>query len=183
MQRQTFDDHPIRQFFSRALHDCLSDKLQLTEAENVEPYLVNMLVNFIHQDAIFTIRDCEGRRLSSFAEMIAEGDIRLNANSFDRERQVHRHIGDLLLFWSGLFPEFVQKIKSAPGPDALLNPVEQGRMSYYVASTFDQDPYTQEARVLRTLSEGFEDYRYGLALVRASFEGFARQGWPNGFEA
>ena len=182
MQRQRFDDHPIHQFFSQALHECLTDRLGLGDGENVESYLVNMLVTFIHQDAIFAIRNAEGQRVNSFADLIAEGDIRLKANSFDRERQVHRHIGDLLLFWSGLFPEFVSKIK-ANGPDAFLNPVEQGRMSYYVASTFDQDPYTSEAKVLRRLSDCFEEYRYGLGLVRTSFEGFARQGWPNGFEA
>jgi hypothetical protein len=52
-----------------------------------------------------------------------------------------------------------------------------------VASTFDHDPYGHEAAVLRKLSEGFEDYQYGLTLVRASFQGIAMQGWVRGYEA
>ena len=171
MYRPLSSDHPIRAFFATALHECLSDELGLgyNGAEEVESYLVDMLVRFLHQDGLHAIRDAEGRRIMKISELMAEGDVRLRADSFERERQVHRHIGDFLLFWSGMFPESVEVMASEFGLDAMLDPVDQGRTSYRVASTFDHPPYEQEAAIFRHLSDGFEDYRFGLTLVRSEF--------------
>jgi hypothetical protein len=115
--------------------------------------------------------------------MLVEADVRLNADSFDREREVHKHIGDFLLFWSGLYPEFLRKLKAPGSKDLFVDFDEQGKYSYHVVSTFDHDPYSAEAPIFRKLSAEFEQYKYGLSLVRASFSGFAAQGWLNGFEA
>ena len=175
-------DHPIRHYFAEALHDSLNVQLGLKH-EDVEAYLCQMLVEFLHNDGIFSVRDADGQRLESVVDMLAEGDVRLNADSFDREREVHRHIGDFLLFWTGIFPEFLKVLKSPTGKDVLLNPVEQGRFSYHVASTFDHGKYAQEAPVFRKLSLEFEQYIYGLSLVRASFHGIASTGWRDGFSA
>ncbi|AIE85570.1 hypothetical protein [Fimbriimonas ginsengisoli] len=163
--------HPIRAYFAETLHDSLA-RLGLDQSE-VERYLAEMLVRFIHQDGIYSIRDAYGARVESVAEMVAEGDVRLKADSFAREREVHRHIGDFLLFWSGVFPEFLPRMKSPTGMDALLDPIRQGQFSYYVASTFDHGDYAEDAPVFRRLSQEFEGYRIGLSLVRDRFEGFA----------
>lgn len=175
-------NHQIRLYFAEAIHDAIQRQLGLHEFE-VERYLTNMLVTFLHVDSVYGIRDREGRAVTAVTDMIVEGDIRLNADSFDREREVHRHVGDFLLFWSGMFPEFMPMLKSPAGRDALLDPVGQGRHSYQVAGSFEHDPYTEESRVLRKLADDFRTYQYGLGLVRAGFEGFRRQGWPNGFPA
>lgn len=183
MKRRVTDTHPIRAYFTRALDESLHDHLGLERAEDVEAYLVQMLVEFMHHDAIFGIRDAAGHRVESVVEMIAEGDIRLRADSFEREREVHRHIGDYLLFWSGVFPEFLKFVKAPGSRDALVDVVQQGKFSYYVVSTFNHQPYREESRTFERLSSEFESYQKGLRLVRASFEGFALQGWPDGFEA
>ncbi|HWD40835.1 MAG TPA: hypothetical protein VG944_18450 [Fimbriimonas sp.] len=175
-------EHPIRLYFANAINDAFEGRLGIYE-EEVEEYLTSMLVAFLHLDSVYGLHDKQGRSVTSVAEMVMEGDIRLNADSFDREREVHRHIGDFLLFWSGLFPEYLRYIKAPLGKDALLDPVGQGRMSYKVASSFEHDPYGNESKVLRRLSEKFETYQYGLGFVRAGFEGFRRQGWPDGFNA
>ncbi len=175
-------EHPIKIYFATAVHEALAQRMGLFECE-VEDYLTGMLLAFLHLDSVYSVHDRQGRPVTSVTDMVLEGDVRFNADSFDREREVHRHIGDFLLFWSGLFPEFLPTLKSPSGKDALLDPVGQGRMSYHVASTFEHDPYRDEARVLRKLSEDFVTYQYGLGLVRASFEGFRLQGWPDGFEA
>jgi hypothetical protein len=175
-------DGPIRVYFAEAVHDAMDRYANLSDIE-VENYLTRMLVEFLRMDGIYGLKDKSGRRVGSVSEMLCEGDIRLNADSFGREREVHRHIGDFLLFWSGLFPEYLPNLKSPAGKDALIDPVGQGRMSYHVASTFEYEPYGSEAKVLRKLSEKFETYQYGLGIVRAGFEGFRRQGWPKGFEA
>lgn len=183
MRHDVSGDHPLRAYFVDAVHDSLNHRLGMRDSEAVESYLAEMLVRFLHLDAIYGVRDAAGRPVTEVAEMVAEGDVRLRANSFAREREVHRQIGDFLLFWSGLFPEYLERLRKSGAKDALLDPIGQGRMSYYVASTFDHDPYGEEAAIFRRLSDDFEDYRYGLSLVRASFDGFRRQGWRDGFEA
>ena len=51
-----------------------------------------------------------------------------------------------------------------------------GKRSYYIASTFEDDPYREEAQVLRRLSEGFELCAYGLNQVRREWERFGPPG-------
>jgi hypothetical protein len=182
MKENLSSNHPIRVYFSDAVQTAFEDHLGICDRD-VENYLVSMLVSFLDIESVYAVKNRFGQSVRSVAEMAVEGDIRLNADSFDREREVHRHIGDFLLFWSGVFPEFLKFVCPRTGKDALIDPIGQGRYSYQVASSFDHDPYTEESKILRKLSNEFEAYRYGLGLVRASFEGFRRQGWHDGFQA
>lgn len=178
------DSHPLRAFFADAVDESLNRRLGIGDGDDVLEYLVSMLVRFMHNDAIFDIRNAQGRRVASVAEMLAEGDVRLNADSFEREREVHKHVGDFLLFWSGVFPEFLTILKAPAGKDAIVDVVEQGRYSYHVASTFEYAPHEVEARTLSKLSAHFVEYQLGLRLVRSSFDGFAgRADWADGFRA
>ena len=54
--------------------------------------------------------------------------------------------------------------------DHFIDYCEQGKRSYYIASTFADDPYREEAPVLRRLSEQFELCAYGLSQVRLEWE-------------
>lgn len=178
MEYDFSDGHPLRRYFATEIHRALLE-VGLCE-QDVEAYLSHMLVHFLHHDQIYSIRDAAGHRLQSVVDMIAEGDIRVNANSFDRERQVHKHIGDFLLFWSGLFPESLKHLKKPSHRDATVDVIKQGQMSYYLASTFEHDPYGVEAPVLLKLSTQFEGYQRGLTVVRESLEGFSHQQWLQG---
>lgn len=174
--RNEDDRNPLRAYFLEVLHDSFDRKLGVPEPEDLEIYLAEMLTRFTHEERIFALRDAYGRRVTSLAEMLAEGDVRLNADSFDREREVHRHVGDFLLFWSGLFPEFLESV-GASASDGLLDAVRQGSESYYIVSSFNHAPYDREAPMFLRLSQEFEACRLGLGLVRASFEGFRRGGF------
>lgn len=171
MERSIPSDHPIRTFLAETLAKALHRDLGLPNAERVDHYLVDMMVNFLHHDRLYAIRDAEGRPVNAVAEMLAEADIRLNADSFEREREVHRHIGDYLLFWSGLFPEALKRMKSGMTPDAFVDVTKQGAFSYHVVSTFTHPPYEEEAPVFERLSAEFEAYQEGLRRVRAHFPG------------
>ena len=187
MNREIGDDHPLRAFFSDTLRESLGARLGIDDGDDgddVNRYLVEMLIRFLHRDGIYDIRNAFGKRVESVTEMVAEGDVRLNADSFERERRVHKHIGDFLLFWSGVFPEFLRYLKAPTSRDVLLDVVEQGRFSYHVASTFEHPPHEQEAETFRKLSSHFVEYQYGLRLVRASFESFGGgTDWTDGFRA
>lgn len=164
-------DSAIRHTFAASLHDTLDSRMGVSDAEPLVDYLSEMLVRFMHVDGLYAIRDIYGHHVTSVAEMMEEGDVRLRANSFERERDVHRHLGDFLLFWSGVFPEFLRQLKAPTGKDALLDPIRQGQMSYYVVSTFDYGRYADEAPTFRRLSDEFDLCRESLSALRGSFNG------------
>ncbi len=176
MSEDPNERNPLRDYFREAVHDSMSRRLGMSESEDLELYMAELLTRFIHEEKIFALRDAQGRRVKSLPDMLAEGDVRLNADSFEREREVHRHVGDFLLFWSGLFPEFLDSVGAATS-DGLIDAVRQGSESYYIVSSFDYAPYDHEAPMFRRLSREFEACRTGLGLVRASLEGFRRGGF------
>jgi hypothetical protein len=95
------------------------------------------------------------------AEMPAEGRT---------TREVHRHIGDFALFWTGVYPEMLSRLRSPACKDFFVDYCAQGKRSYFIASTFEDDPYREEALVLRRLSDEFELCAYGLREVRREWE-------------
>lgn len=165
--------NPLREFFGEAVHIALSDKLGLRDVDEVEIYLAEMLVLFMHDDKLFAIRDQQGQKVRTVVDMLAEGDIRLKAESFERERTVHKHIGDFILFWSGLYPEFLTRFRRQEGLDCLVDYTIQAQESYHIVSTFDYGPYAQEAPVFKRLSSEFEAFRIGLNMVRANLPGLS----------
>jgi hypothetical protein len=160
------NDHPLYQLFHEHVARSFDYTDGLLREPDVETYMTHLLLTFVHTDQIFAIKDRTGRQLHSVADMIAEGDIRLNADSFAREREVHKHIGDFILFWSGIYPEFLQQIKLKFGQDLICDYLRQGRESYYVVSTFDYAPYDREANTFRKLSIRFEEYALCLRHLR-----------------
>jgi hypothetical protein len=104
--------------------------------------------------------------LTEVADMLLEADIRLNSTSFNREREVHKHIGDFTLFWTGLYPDSLPKMQSTCNKDQLIDYIEQGKSSYAIAASYDHGAYRQQSKILKRLSEDFEVCLYGLNAVR-----------------
>ena len=155
------DESSLCEYFRDALHWSFAERLGIDDAA-AEAYLAAMLVRMAATDGLYAVRDDRGQRVSSVREMLAYGDVRLRARSFDQERKVHRHIGDFILFWAGLFPERLTSL------GAFADPIAQGRESYAIAASFDHPPYHEEAPVLGRLAREFETFREGLTLVRRS---------------
>ncbi len=132
-----------------------------------------MLVDFTHRDSVFRIRNDRGFPIEQVAEMLVEGDVALNATSFIREREVHKHIGDFTLFWTGVYPEMLKTLRHQSQCDHLIDYVQQGRASYRIASTFDYGEYATQAPVLRQLAERFEACRLGLQHVRQELQSYS----------
>ena len=151
--------------FTDLVQSQVSRHIATTGHDDVAAYLTELLLEFVRTDSIFSIKDKTGKPLRSVFEMMAEGDIRLNAESFERERQVHKHIGDFILFWSGVYPDHLSKIKVHTMLDLVCDYSRQARESYHLVSTFDHEPYDDQAPTFRKLSEGFDDYRFILARV------------------
>ena len=161
-------DHPLRRLFRKALD--FGFVCNPAEKAGVEEYIEDqILCEFIHTDNLYRIRDAAGRPLEDIADMLAEGDVRMNAPSFSREFQVHKHIGDYTFFMLGMFPmalarqtgkEFILGRLVIPGSSLYEHYLLQGQRSYSLASEF------ADRELFRKLSADFQIYRNVLELVR-----------------
>lgn len=172
MQSRIPKAHPLVRLFASLTEENFAGHLGWPDAE-VIGYLTDVLTDFVHVDQLFKIRNTQGRRVEEVAEMLVEGDLLHRAESIDREREVHRHIGDYTLFMTGVFPEFLRRLKTFKvvlSPDALLDYVQVGKRSYRIVSEFTYGPYEGSAPLFRKLSENFELCVYGLGYVRADLD-------------
>jgi hypothetical protein len=160
-------DHPLRRLFAGYTEQTFINTLGVGDPRLID-YLSELLSRFIHLDAVYRLRNARGRRLEEVAEMVVEAE-GLPAEGRTR-REVHRHIGDFTLFWTGVYPEAVNRLRSVLSKDYFVDYCEQGKRSYYIASTFEDDAYREEAPVLRRLSQDFELCAYGLNQVRREWE-------------
>lgn len=173
------DGHPLREFFQTLVHNSVSVKMGLRDTD-VENYLCDLITEFMHTDAC-ALEDAD-RKIDDIVQMLFEGDVLLGAGSFERERQVHKHVGDYIMFWGGVFPEHLELMRKAGRPAGLINHVHQGRASYHLVSTFVHGDHATEASLFKRLSEEFETYLFALHLVRDAWGG--QDGlWSRGFRA
>lgn len=160
-------DHPLYRLFSGLTEHTFIHTLGLADPQLTD-YLSILLARCIHMDGLFRLRNPQGKKLEEVVEMVIEAEA-LPPEGRTR-REVHRHIGDFTLFWTGVYPEALDRLRSILSKDHFIDYCEQGKRSYYIASTFEDDPYREEAPVLRRLSEEFELCAYGLNQVRREWE-------------
>jgi hypothetical protein len=159
-------DHPLRRYFAGLTEQTFIDSLGVADPQLVD-YLSLLLARFVHIDALHRLNSISGKRLEEVADMLMEAEALPQGRT---SREVHRHIGDYTLFWTGVYPEALRRIRSALRKDHFIDYCNQGKRSYFIASTFEDDPYREEAPVLRRLSEQFELCAYGLNQVRKEWE-------------
>jgi len=134
-------------------------------------YLSDLLVRFTRSDTIFRLRNIMGQRLEEVADMLAEAE----ECPEDPRREFHRHIGDFTLFWTGVYPEALKRLKGPDRRDAVMDYQAQGKRSYLIASSLPQrDPASGLSAVLRRLSHEFELCSTGLRQVRMEWENLPR---------
>jgi hypothetical protein len=160
-------EHPLRCYFSGLTEQTFMADLGVADPPLVD-YLSQLLSRFVHIEGIYKLRSSSGRTLEEVADMMMEVESLPPEGRTSRE--MHRHIGDFTLFWTGVYPEALKRLRSSMCKDHFIDYCEQGKRSYYVASTFENGPYAEEAPVLRRLSERFELCAFGLAKVRREWE-------------
>ena len=158
-------EESLRRLFAAMTEQTFTVQLGVADPALID-YLVDLLVRFVRMDTIFRVRDTLGRRLEEVADMLLEAQNR----QARPQREIYRHIGDFTLFWSGVYPEALRRLQSAGCKDHLIDYCEKGKQSYLMASTFDDEPYRQEAPVLRRLSTDFELCSFGLNRVRREWQ-------------
>jgi len=131
-------------------------------------YVAHLLAEFCDTEQLFKIRNAADRPLADVGEMLMESDPVFGpAPSFDRERQVRKHIGDYTLFFTGMFPESINQFRlRRQRLENLVDWMKAGKESYYIVSKFEYFEYAKVAPLFASLSQHFEQCVYGLNMVK-----------------
>jgi hypothetical protein len=167
-------DHPLHRLFSGTVQQVFYSDVGMCDPQIAE-YLAGMLSQFIHVDDFYPFKDASGRRIQDLAEMLTHTELGSDVPRIQRDRTVHQHIGDVALFWTGLFPEGLGRLDRLGEGDRIAAYLEQGKRSYALASKLTIRPDDEPpAGVLRRLSDGFEYCVYGLHLCRKEWDSLNR---------
>lgn len=159
-------EHPLRRLFAGYAEHTFQSTFGLADPPLID-YLSGLLCRFLHSDVIHRIKDADGRPLEQVAEMCAEvADLPASRT----RREMYRHIGDFALFWTGVYPEALRKLKAIDRLDYFVDYCQQGKRSYAKAGEFDSEPYRDESAVLLRLADEFELCAYGLREMRREWE-------------
>ncbi len=105
----------LRRFFAGLTEYAFHTRLGVADPPLVD-YLSELLVRFVRSDEIYPVRTPRGERLVQVSDMLVEAEHRAGS----ARQQVHRHIGDFTLFWTGVYPEVADGMRRG-GKDAFLD--------------------------------------------------------------
>ena len=163
-------DHPLRRMFSGSVQHALFVDVGICDTQLAD-YLAEMLSSLIHMEEIYPFRDATGRKLVKLAEWLTDTQLQMSLSKKQRQRIIHKHIGDFTLFWTGLFPEGLRRLEHVGAGDRLSDFLQQGKRSYAVASELSANNDEPPAGILQRLSEQFEFCMHGLNICRKDWGG------------
>ena len=164
MARGLPETHPLHRLFRGLTEDTFLTELGIGDPRLVG-YVADLLARFVPSAGVWKIHDADGTRITRIAAMIAEAE---SSSDQDRRGECHRHVGDFTLFWTGVYPEALPRLRQSHSADGLIDFQAQGKRSYYLASTLTDE----QSDVLRRLSDQFELCAFGLSRVRREWERF-----------
>jgi hypothetical protein len=138
-------DHPIRTMF-RTLTEMSFEHIDVRDRDLIR-YVADLLVEFIHVDNLFRLRDAQGRRREHLVDMLQDLHDRAPAD----EREARKHIGDFTLFIVGLYPESLTRRRRAVSPEYYI---AQGKEAYLIVAEMDRRKPTE--LLFRKLADQFE---------------------------
>ena len=161
------ESHPLQQLFIELVGRHFAEEIGLRDPQIVN-YVAHLLAEFCDAEELFRIRNAGGRPLTDVGEMLVESNPVFGpAPSFDRERQVRKHIGDYTLFFTGMFPESINHFRLRRNRlENFVDWIKAGKESYYIVSKFEHFEYAKVAPLFANLSQNFEQCVYGLNLVK-----------------
>jgi len=161
------ESHPLQNLFVEMVGRHYAQEIGIRDSQVVN-YVAHLLTEFCEAEQLFKVRNAAERRLTDVGEMLIESDpVYGPAPSFEREREVRKHIGDYTLFFAGMFPESINHYRLRRNRvENFVEWIKAGKESYYVVSKFEHFEYEKVAPLFARLSRNFEDCVYGLNMVK-----------------
>ena len=164
------ESNPLQRFFQELVEQNFWE-VGVRDSE-IQAYVSNLLTEFCECENLYKIKDEAGMPLHDVGAMLRAADpIYGPAPSFDRERQVRKHIGDYSLFFSGMRPESLNHFRLRRARvEELTDFIRAGKESYFIVSKFEYFEYAKVAPLFRRMSQEFEQLVYGLNQVKNDLE-------------
>jgi hypothetical protein len=143
----------LARYFSGLCEHIFAGQLGVADPPLVD-YLSGLMLRFARLDSVHRVRNLAGRPVVEVADMLSEAESRVGL----ARRDVHRHIGDVTLFWTGVYPESLPRLRAIEKKDFFVDYCAQGKRAYIPND------------VLERLSFQFEMCAYGLGEVRRHWE-------------
>jgi hypothetical protein len=155
----------LNRFFVGLTEFVFHTHLGVADTQMVD-YVSELLVRFTRLDGLQKVRQIDGRPATEVVTLVAEAEKRVG----EARREVHRHIGDFTLFWSGVYPEALRELRASDKKDQFVSYCAQGKRAYRIAATIESDERTPSSDLLVRMSEHFEMCAYGLREIRREWE-------------
>lgn len=165
--RRILSGDALRQLFSACCESAFTVELGVADPPIVD-YMSRLLVRFVHVRTTAAVRSPDGSLVDTFTGLVREAEARRGAS----RRRLHQRIGDLTLFWTGVYPEALPQVQSLDSPDAFLDLPGFGRRSYELAAG-ERSSGPEERSLLWRLAEEYETCRDGLTIARRTWEEMA----------
>jgi hypothetical protein len=161
------ESHPLRQLFTEMVGRHYAEEIGIRDPQLIA-YVAHLLTEFCDAEQLFKVHDVANRAIDDVGGMLLESDpVYGPAPSFDRERQVRKHIGDFTLFFTGMFPESLNHYRlRRQRMESFVDWMKAGKESYYIVSKFEHFEYAKVAPLFANLSRNFEQCVYGLNRVK-----------------
>lgn len=156
---------PLDRFLSGISESIFLGRLGVADMQLVD-YVSDMLLRFVRMDGIHRVRRSSGQPATEVYQMLLEGQQRIGI----ARREVHRHIGDFTLFWSGVYPESLRTPQGRHSIDSFLDYCRQGKRSYRIAAEIEGGEGRPPSDLLERLSDQFDLCAYGLREIRRAWE-------------
>lgn len=158
------DPSDIDRFFRGLTEYAFHTRLGVVDPPLVD-YVSILLVRFLRNDAGHALHAPTAAEAADVARLLA---VAADHGVAEEARQEYRHIGDVTLFWSGVYPEALKRVEVRGRVDRLAAYRETGKRAYWLASTLEPAA-DSDRRLLERLSQEYDLCVEGLAEVRRSW--------------
>ena len=153
------EGHPLRRLFC-SLTEASFEQIGIPDRDLIL-YVTGVLIDFMHVDNLYRMRDTQGRRVENLFDLQRESQQGDTAHA----RETHKHLGDYALFIVGMFPESLQRRRRAVSPGYY---VAQGKQAYATVSAMDSP--RSSAVLFRKLEAHFETCVHALNIEKTFFQ-------------
>ena len=127
-------------------------------------YVALLLVRFLRLDA-----PLGAAPVAPDAATVARMFDDARSHSAAEAREEFRQIGDATLFWSGLYPEALRRLRHTGRHDDLGDYHAAGRRAYWVVSTLEPEDAAEERLLFERLSHDYDLCVEGLGEIRRAW--------------
>jgi hypothetical protein len=158
------DPADVERFFRGLTEYAFHARLGVVDPPLVD-YVSVMLVRFMRNERLAVLPGA-GEESADVAHLLLAAERHADA---DQARAEYRHIGDLTLFWSGLYPEALARHRAALASADLVGYKAAGKRAYRLVASLEPEEAAAERALFERLSHDYDLCVEGLAEVRRAW--------------